>query len=301
MKNIIFSCLVFCLFSCGSNTVEDKTDTTVIETPKPEETTTSQPAETPSESEKKEINISDLLGSYVGMFTAEKYDYDKAPTWANKITVSLDKIEGESISGRSIVAGNDRPFSGTITPFKDDSGKFSVQVKEPGDDKYDGSFSFTLDPHEEILKGTWDANDDKLAVTKRKYKLEKKAFKYDRNLELEGLDYTELYGTYNEYTNESEGLTNGVSSKNASAVLLTKKDVENLHKGDLEVMRNAIYARHGYSFKNRKMRYVFNYVDWYIPYSTDIRNQLTDLEKKNIDLLKRYEQHAEKYYDVFGR
>ncbi|MEL6924283.1 MAG: YARHG domain-containing protein, partial [Bacteroidota bacterium] len=87
----------------------------------------------------------------------------------------------------------------------------------------------------------------------------------------------------------------------ASVDKLTRADVENMHKGDLEVMRNAIYARHGYSFKNRKMRYVFNYVDWYMPVSTDIRAQLTDIEKENIALLKRYEQHAERYYDSFGR
>ena len=82
---------------------------------------------------------------------------------------------------------------------------------------------------------------------------------------------------------------------------LDKLDVENMHKGDLEVMRNSIYARHGYSFKNRKMRYVFNHVDWYVPMFTDIRENLTTLEKENIALMKRYEQHAERYYDTFGR
>ncbi len=35
--------------------------------------------------------------------------------------------------------------------------------------------------------------------------------------------------------------------------------------------------------------------------STDVRNELTELEKKNIDLIKRYEEHAEKYYDEYGR
>ena len=66
--------------------------------------------------------------------------------------------------------------------------------------------------------------------------------------------------------------------------------------------RNSIYARHGYSFKNRKMRYFFdNYIDWYMPVNTDIRNSLTDIEKRNIELLKRYEEHAENYYDEYGR
>ncbi|MBK6507347.1 MAG: YARHG domain-containing protein [Ignavibacteria bacterium] len=45
-----------------------------------------------------------------------------------------------------------------------------------------------------------------------------------------------------------EKISGDVSSINASNVLLRKSDVENLYKGDLEVIRNSIYARHGYSF-----------------------------------------------------
>ena len=93
-----------------------------------------------------------------------------------------------------------------------------------------------------------------------------------------------------------------IAKLNASTDILSNQDIENLNKGELEILRNMIYARHGYSFKNRKMRYFFDsWIDWYIPVSTDIRAKLTDLEKKNIDLIKRYEQHAERYYDYFGR
>jgi hypothetical protein len=61
-----------------------------------------------------------------------------------------------------------------------------------------------------------------------------------------------------------------------------------MYKSDLEVIRNTIYARHGYSFKNRRMRYIFDgYVDWYMPVSVDIRDQLTAVEKQNVELLKR--------------
>lgn len=50
------------------------------------------------------------------------------------------------------------------------------------------------------------------------------------------------------------------------------------------------------------MRYLFDRtVDWYMPVSTNISQQFTSLERKNIDLLKRYEEHAASYYDAFGR
>ena len=54
-----------------------------------------------------------------------------------------------------------------------------------------------------------------------------------------------------------------------------------MYQGDLEVMRNSIYARHGYSFRNRRMRFLFDQlVDWYMPVSVNITGELTDLEKR---------------------
>ena len=88
---------------------------------------------------------------------------------------------------------------------------------------------------------------------------------------------------------------------NASADVITKVQAANLKKADLFVLRNAIYARHGYSFKKPQLRMYFDQQSWYIPVSTDVRNELTGVEKKNIALLMRYEKNAKEYYDVFGR
>lgn len=305
MKNLFFLSLVFLLFSCGNTATTE--DTSISEdTNVPEhglETTqeiTPKINEKPSEeTAASEVRMEDFYGYYVGMFDAEKMGKGKHPTWSNKINISIDKIDGEKLEGHSVVAGNDRPFSGTIKMYK--RNEYQVEVKEPGDDKYDGVFSFTIFVKEKEIKGKWVANDQNLSVIERSYDLEKKNFKYNPDLDLTGFEYTDLYDTYDEKTGESELLTNALSRLNPSNQELTKKDVENMYQGDLEVMRNSIYAKHGYSFKNRRMRYVFNYVDWYIPVHTDIRNQLTELEKKNIDLIKRYENHADRYYDSFGR
>jgi hypothetical protein len=74
-----------------------------------------------------------------------------------------------------------------------------------------------------------------------------------------------------------------------------------MKKADLFVLRNAIYARHGYSFKNQQLRAYFDQQPWYIPISTDIKSELTPIEKQNIALLMRYENNAKEYYDAFGR
>ena len=86
-----------------------------------------------------------------------------------------------------------------------------------------------------------------------------------------------------------------------SKTLLKEEDVENLGKSALELMRNEIFARHGYCFKKKDLREQFEDKDWYIPNTVDIKKDLTEVEKKNIALIKKYEKYAEEYGDDFGR
>lgn len=245
-------------------------------------------------------NQQGMYGYYVGMFEAEEYKENKKPSYSNKINIAIDKIEDGKIEGHSVIAGNSRPFSGTITDKGDKT--YAVEAKEPGDDKYDGTFSFTIYTDENLIEGTWVANDKKLAVTKRKYELDKKVFTYNKDLELEDPVLEEVfYDTYDDEQGTFEIPTEQAILINASNTELKPEDVENLYKGDMEIIRNAIYARHGYTFKYRRMRYIFDKVPWYIPVHTEVKDMLTDLEKKNIDLLKRYEKHSEAYYDAYGR
>ncbi len=241
---------------------------------------------------------------FVGPFVAVDYDENRNISYSNKITLAIRSLENGIVKGYSVVAGNSRPFEGTYT---EKDGTIDATASEPGDDKYDGVFTFRWQRGSSTLTGTWKANNTKLGVTKRKFTLEQRVFRYDANLELSdsGIAGIDLYNTLRESEGDAdmaEILTEDAEKFNASKVLLRKADVENMHKGDLEVTRNAIYARHGYSFKNRRMRYLFDsYVDWYMPVSTDVSRQFTELERKNIELLKRYEQHAASYYDSFGR
>jgi YARHG domain len=243
----------------------------------------------------------ELLGYYVGDFKATQFKKGKNPSFSNRINISIDQIAGGKVTGHSVVAGSLRPFSGSIN--KDGNG-FKVEAAEPGDDKYDGKFSFVLHPDNKSITGTWVANDANLAVTERSYDLVAKTFAYDANLTLpEEVAWQDLYGKVPDPDwQRSEITTSEVTRINPSKVKLKKEDVENMRKGDLEILRNSIYARHGYTFKNRKMRYVFDqHVPWYIPVSTDVSKELTQLEEENIALIKRYEEHAEAYYDEFGR
>ena len=49
------------------------------------------------------------------------------------------------------------------------------------------------------------------------------------------------------------------------------------------------------------LRQEFENEDWYVPNTVDIKGFLTDIEKKNIALIKRYEKYADEYGDEYGR
>ena len=310
------------LFSCQSNiknpdaTVEVEEGAKILET------------NTPSE-KKDEIVYFDedhpALGNWVGYFrdadegkSQKTLVVDEGFIWRreNKINISIDLINGLNVSGHSIVAGNDRPFKGTVT--KVENGKFRFLLSEPGDHKYDGEFSFVFSEGNLIetrIEGTWTAYRE-IDVRKRKYILSKKVFSYNPDTMLkmekryvdwskekqtiEEVEYDD--GEFEEWvSSEFASATNLIYKLNASNTLLTKEVVENLKRGDLTIIRNTIYARHGYSFKSRPLRVFFDAQPWYIPVHTNIKNDFTDIEKKNIELLLKYEKNASEYYDRFGR
>ena len=200
-----------------------------------------------------------FLGSFVGAFGN------------NKITLLISRIWGDSVQGRSIVGGNDRPFWGTHANGKD--GSFSIDAKEPGDHKDDGVFRIFIHPEKlDEVTGNWIPNDKKRPA--KDFTLARKKFEYRTDV-----------GTWPE----------------SSQRLLKPADVENLMKEDLEFMRNEIFARHGYCFNRKHLRQQFEMEDWYVPNTVDIKGFLTDIEKKNIEMIKRYEKYADEYGDEYGR
>ncbi|MBS1518025.1 MAG: YARHG domain-containing protein [Bacteroidetes bacterium] len=106
-------------------------------------------------------------------------------------------------------------------------------------------------------------------------------FKYDPNLELsDGV-----------FVGDFHSITDVINKNNASVKLLKKKDIENLYKDELEIIRNLIFARHGYIFKSEN---ILSRMEWYIPRSENVSDELTEIELKNIELIKRYEPYAKK-------
>jgi hypothetical protein len=76
----------------------------------------------------------------------------------------------------------------------------------------------------------------------------------------------------------------------SSTRLLTQNDLSTLNKRDLKIMRNEIFARHGYIFKTADMKNYFAQQSWYRPLYGDVNNLLTSIEKTNVELIKSYEK-----------
>lgn len=73
-----------------------------------------------------------------------------------------------------------------------------------------------------------------------------------------------------------------------STQLLQEEDILNYNLPELRILRNAIYASHGYIFQSEDLR---NYFSNFYDYSPSTRNipNLNSIEIANIDFIKRYE------------
>ncbi|MDR0880739.1 MAG: YARHG domain-containing protein [Clostridioides sp.] len=70
---------------------------------------------------------------------------------------------------------------------------------------------------------------------------------------------------------------------------ITEKDVEGRSKDAIALMRNEIYARHGYVFSKQKYRDYFGTKSWYKENKNFSEDSLNKVEKKNAEFLSSIE------------
>lgn len=78
---------------------------------------------------------------------------------------------------------------------------------------------------------------------------------------------------------------------NASTTELEPSELAKMSSDKLRIMRNEIFARYGYKFKEGgEMDTYFKKQSWYKAQHTDVNDFLTELEKRNIQLIRSEEQ-----------
>ena len=92
----------------------------------------------------------------------------------------------------------------------------------------------------------------------------------------------------NQTSTETEMVSNdGGYYHITSSRLLTEEDIKGKTKHELRIMRNEIYARHGYIFKDPILRDYFMQKSWYKP--TTISVTFNDIEQYNVRFIQLHE------------
>ena len=71
---------------------------------------------------------------------------------------------------------------------------------------------------------------------------------------------------------------------------LLPADLEGFSKAALRIWRNAVYARHGRTFRSEDLQALFNEYAWYKPDNEYTDDKLTDIDKANIKLIQEFEK-----------
>ncbi len=70
---------------------------------------------------------------------------------------------------------------------------------------------------------------------------------------------------------------------------LVESDIYNLDKQELRILRNSYFARCGYIFNDQELARFFSRYDWYKPTSKDVIHKMTEVQKRNVEFIKKYE------------
>ncbi|TKG91507.1 YARHG domain-containing protein [Puteibacter caeruleilacunae] len=67
--------------------------------------------------------------------------------------------------------------------------------------------------------------------------------------------------------------------------IFTAEELQQNSKSQLDIMRNEIFAAHGYIFKKEKWRNFFSKKEWYKPRYNNVTDKLTTIERINIQTI----------------
>lgn len=172
-----------------------------------------------------------------------------------KIGVFIKSIDANQVKGYSILGKNKQEFSGKVQTT---STGYKITAVESGAKASSGTFIFQVSHNQpKTLQSSWESATGK--VKPKYFDLKPQQCRYAKN-----------EGSFPEASNR-----------------LLKDDDLQLPPEELDYMRNSIYARHGYSFANKEIANAFVEADWYMPCSTNVENQLTQIEKTNIQRIQK--------------
>lgn len=117
-------------------------------------------------------------------------------------------------------------------------------------------------------------------------------FRPDRDLFIEFYDrewYLSYYDLFGDYPKNAEDMKKRITPWALMTRELTAADLAQYPKEKLRYIRNAVYALHGYDFKDPELKAFFSKFPWYKIDPDFMESRLSDLEKRNIEFIARAE------------
>ena len=229
-----------------------------------------------------------LADAYPLAMNGNLYEHNVRYSWHGGIYPSVQFDTPVTNGGKSNVKGTD--YSMEIAYFrKDTKERIGTSVEEGVDLASDETYVFT----------TW------------KSELYNYAFEYNLyctiSFHFKNMSQAAILAKYGTFSGEEYQIYKkwvdreydnaGNSDKYNQALSdrkLTETDLNGLSKKDLDIMKNMIYAKYGYKFNREDLANYFSKFSWYSPQSNDaaaIYNQMTSIEKYNIEFIKKHEQN----------
>ena len=137
-----------------------------------------------------------------------------------------------------------------------------------------------------------EQSDQRLVMERRLAETEKKVQAAEKSSKQKAEDNSQLnQPSPSENPLRPSLLPNGQAYKYAwlSEREVTDADLKGKTGDELVIMRNSIYARHGFIFKSDEIREVFNKEPWYKAISPEVGNMLSSLEKENVKKIQARE------------
>lgn len=187
-----------------------------------------------------------------------------APSWTGlyndeqKISLFMQQ-KGNEVTGYSVLNGKQLNFKGKI---KQTDSNYTLSLNEVGRGVDVGRFVLNYKGNTSPIEAQWSSATQ---TVKPKF----------FSLNAQQCKYAKEQGEF----------------PDASLRLLKDADLQ-VPLGQLQYMRNEIYARHGYAFQNKKWAITFSQYDWYMPCYLNVDARLTQIEKENVKRIKMVEPYA---------
>ncbi|MCQ2094551.1 MAG: YARHG domain-containing protein [Bacteroidaceae bacterium] len=258
-----------------------------------------------TESESNELDMilepveTEISGDMDGCFTVVDKKYKVTDKMGTKIiTVEIERtdeklpfeLEGRELFSFSEVGPVAYVQVGFGIEYLDQDGNILDKVSA-NSGGYDSSECVALVKLNSGKKGTIRFSVDDSAAEAVSFRI---TSAYEDNGSLEKDDYSsnsDDMDTNNTAEGNATEETDEGNYPEASNRLLKEEEIAQYDKETLRFIRNEIYARHGYIFKDKELREYFEHRYWYVGEHTDVSNMLSDIEIKNIELIKKLESN----------